>query len=143
MTEELWYPWEDAEQRVVKRGRPWLWIGLPMLVGILLVVGSVVAVLNVGFGSIRIWADISLVAVLLPLCLMGFLPLLALVGLSYGVGRLVGWLPEPLRQVDTFLARAARETRRGSKMLARPILALQGVLAMVNTFLRGLIDIFR
>jgi hypothetical protein len=143
MTEEQWYPWEETEQHAGKRGRPWLWIGLPMFIGVLLIAGIVVAVLNMGFGTTQIWADVSLVIVLLPFCLLGFIPLIVLIGLSYGVGRLVGWLPDPLKQIDSFLAQAARESRRGSELIARPMLVAQGFLAMVGTFLRGLIEMVR
>jgi hypothetical protein len=143
MTEEQWYPWEESEQITRKPGRAWLWIGLPLFIGVLLIAGIITAVLSVGFGTPRIWADVSLVAVLLPLCILGFIPMVLLIGLSYGVGRLVGWLPGPLQQGDTIFARVARETRRGAEYLSRPLMALQGYLAMAETFIRGLADFIR
>jgi hypothetical protein len=143
MTEDEWYPWEESERGARKPGRAWLWIGLPLLFGVLLISGVIALVLNVGFGTTRIWADVSLVAVLLPLCILGFIPFIILIGLSYGVGRLVGWLPDPLQQVDTILVRVARETRRGADTMSRPMMAIKGLLAVVDTFLRGLIDIIR
>lgn len=141
MNEDRWYPWE--EERIRSRGRAWLWIGLPMFVGLLTITVIVVVVLRQGFGSTQIWADISLILVLFPLCFLGVLPLLLLIGLSYGLGRLVGWLPAPMQQLDGFLQRAARETHRGSDQLARPLMALQGVVATIDTFLRGLIELLR
>jgi hypothetical protein len=141
MNEERWYPWE--EEPVRRRGRAWLWIGLPMFIGLVAITGIVVVVLRQGFGSTQIWADISLVFVLFPLCFMGVIPLLLLIGLSYGLGRLVGWLPAPMRQLDGFLQRAARETHRGSDQLARPLMVVQGIVATIDTFLRGLIELLR
>lgn len=143
MTEEQWSPWEESKRVVRKPGRAWLWIGLPLFIGVLLIAGIITTVLSVGFGTPRIWADASLVVVLLPLCILGFIPMVLLIGLSYGVGRLVGWLPDPLRQGDTIFARAARETRRGAEYLSRPMMIVQGYLAMVETFIRGLADIIR
>ncbi len=143
MTEEQWYPWEEAEAPIQKRGKPWLWIGLPMLIGILLIAGIIFAVINNAFGTTRIWADVSLIFVLFPICILGFIPLLVFIGLSYGIGRLVGWLPDPLWQLNTILARVAREAKRGSKVLARPIVVVRGSGAMIEAFLRGLRDIIR
>ncbi|TFH36691.1 MAG: hypothetical protein E4G99_04340 [Anaerolineales bacterium] len=137
------YPWEDPKPRIRPRGRPWLWIGLPLLVGAAVVAGLVAVVLTNGFGTPRIWADVSLVFVLMPLCLMGVIPLAVLIALSYGTARLVGWLPEALDPVSPWIDRLGREVRRGADLAARPMIAVQGFMAMVETILRGLIDIVR
>lgn len=136
-------PWEDPEPRTRRRGRPWLWIGLPLLLGAIVIAGTVVMVFTTGLGTTRIWADVSLIFVLLPLCIMGLIPMLLLIALSYGTGRLLGWLPEPMDQFVQIMERVDRETRRGGGIVAQPMIAFQGLMATVETFLRGLIDIFR
>lgn len=143
MVDEQWVPWEQREGRRIKRGKPGLWIGLPLFIGLLIVAGLIAAVYATGFGTTRIWADVSLVLILLPLCVLGILPLALLVALSFGVAQLVDWLPDPLRQLDDFLARVAREARKGSKLAARPLLGLHGVMATISAFLRGLLNLFR
>jgi hypothetical protein len=143
MTVEEHYPWEIETRRRQRRRRAWLMIGLPLFVGTALIAGTITAVVMTGFGTIGTWADISLVLMLLPLCVLGFLPLVLLIGLSYGIGRLVGWLPDPLAQTDDFMARVASGVRRGGDMAVRPMLSWKGVLATVETFLRGLIGIIR
>ncbi len=142
MADEKWYPWEESELQEVRPGRPWLTIGLPMIIGILIVAAVITAVLNTGFGSIGTWADVSLIFVLLPICVLGFLPLILIIALCYGLGRLVGWLPEPLRKVDAFLIRASHEARRGSNLLAQPMFVLHGVAATIRAFFRGLLNLF-
>ena len=136
-------PWEQTQPSSRRRGRPWLWIGLPLVVGMAIIAGMVTLALGTGFGTTRIWADVSLVFVLLPLCILGFIPLALLIALSFGTARLVGWLPEPLEQVVSTMERVAREARRGGKLVTRPMVALQGLIAMVETFLRALIGIIR
>ena len=136
-------PWGDPEPGTKRRGRPWLWIGLPLFLGAVVVAGLVAAVFTTGLGTTRIWADVSLIFVLLPLCFMGFIPLVVLIALSYGTARLLGWLPQPMDQFVRIMERVERETRRGGVLVARPMIALQGLMATVETFLRGLIEIFR
>ena len=143
MTDYELLPWEEPKPRSKRRGRPWLWIGLPLFLGAVFIAGVVAAVLGTGFGTTRIWADVSLIFVLLPLCFMGLIPLAALIALSYGTARLLSWLPQPLDQFVGIMERVARETRRGGGLLARPMIAFQGLMATVETFLRGLIEIFR
>ncbi len=143
MTEDQWLPWDAPEASRQKRGRPWLWIGLPIFLGGLIIAGAIYLVMSQAFGTARIWADVSLIVVLLPLCILGFIPLLILVALSYGVGRLVGWLPGPMVEADHLFKRMAREGRRGSDLAVQPLLILQGWLATAETFIRGLIGFLR
>lgn len=143
MTDDQWVPWDTEEASRQKRGRPWLWIGLPLLLGGLIIAGAITLTINQTFGTARIWADVSLIFVLLPLCILGFMPLLLLIALSYGVARLVGWLPGPMGQADHLFKRMAREGRRGSDLAVRPLLILQGWLATAEAFIRGLIGILR
>jgi hypothetical protein len=143
MTAEGEYPWEGETRRPQRHRRAWLVIGLPLFVGTLIITGTITLVVMTGFGTIGTWADVSLVLVLFPLCVLGFLPLVLLIGLSYGFGRLIGWLPKPLAQTDDFIAQVARGVRRGGDGIVRPMFAIKGVLATVEAFLRGLIEIIR
>jgi hypothetical protein len=143
MTVEEHYPWVGETRGQQRRRRGWLTIGLPLFVGTALIAGMITAVVMTGFGTIGTWADVSLMLVLLPLCILGFLPLVLLIGLSYGIGRLVGWLPDPLARTDDFMVRVTRGVRRGGDLAVRPMFAWKGVLATVEAFLRGLIGIIR
>jgi uncharacterized protein involved in cysteine biosynthesis len=134
------YPWEEVEPSP-RRGQAWLWIGLPLLVGLLLLGGLIGLVITRGFGGLSVWADASLIFVLLPACLMGIIPLLLLVGLSYAVAQLTGWLPGPMAEAERLMRRVAYESRRGADVAARPMLVFQGILATIETFLRGLVDL--
>jgi hypothetical protein len=136
-------PWEQSQPCSGRRGRPWLWVGLPLFVGTAVIAGLIAVVLGAGFGTTRIWADASLIFILLPLCFMGIIPLVALIALSFGTIRLLGWLPGPLNQLVGIMERVARETRRGGSLIIRPMVAFQGLKAMVDTFLRGVTEIIR
>ena len=143
MTDYEGYPWEQLKPRPRRRGRPWLWIGIPLFVGVAVIAGLISMVIGFGVGTTSVWADASLIIVLLPLFLLGFIPLALLIGLSYGAARLVSWLPGPLDQFVGIMQRVARETRRGGGLVARPMVAFQGIMAAVANFLRGWIEIMR
>lgn len=143
MTDDVSYPWEDPVSQSRPRGRTWLWIGLPLFLGLLIIAGLVAAVLTSGFGSSRVWADVSLIFVLLPLCVLGLIPFLLLIAVSYGTARLIGWLPEPMKQLERVMERVKVQSREGSQLAVRPVIAWRGIMATIEAFMRGLIEFIR
>ncbi|MFV9674800.1 MAG: hypothetical protein ACNYZI_05405, partial [Anaerolineales bacterium] len=77
------YP-EDVSRPAEKRDY-WVWIYLPFLIGILVFVGIGLLVVRAGFGSASVWADTSLIFMLLPMILLGLVLLVLLVALVYGI----------------------------------------------------------
>ena len=143
MSDDLSYPWEDPTSQPRDKGRAWLWVGLPLLLGLVIVAGLVAAVLSTGFGSAGVWADISLILVLLPLCVLSLIPFILLIAFSYGTVRLIRWLPDPFAQVARLMEQVKYQSRQGTQLAVRPVIAWRGIMATIGAFFRGLIGLIR
>jgi len=105
----------NQEQSAGFRRAVWLQVYLPLILGAMLVVALVVLGLVTsgrGGASASGMADVALVALLLPAMLLGVLALAAMVLLSVGVARLIGWIPDRSRIAQRIAAQAARQSDR-------------------------------
>ncbi len=143
MSEDSLYPWEDPTSQPRDRGRVWLWVGLPLFLGLAIVAGLVAAILVNGFGTARVWADVSLIFVLLPLCFLSLIPFILLIVFSYGTARLIRWLPDSLAQVARLMEQVKVQSRQGTQLAVRPVIAWRGIMATIEAFFRGLIGLIR
>ena len=133
-----------ADRRRARRNSFWLYVLFPFFVGVLAVAALVVWAMDAGIGDASSWADTSLTFLLLPLLLLCLLPLALILGLSYGLFKLIGWLPEPLDKVDHVLGQAAYSTERVSRAAVRPLIRTKAIwagykagVARIGATLRG------
>jgi hypothetical protein len=121
----------------------WLQIYLPLLVGLLALIGLVVFVRGGGIGTASVWADASTVFLLIPVIILGLLLTLVCVALSVGLGYLIGWLPGPIRKGWEGFLRVESTVRRGADMAARPMIAAKGLWASLRAGVASVTSIFR
>lgn len=122
-----------ATRRYIRRG-----ITLPLIIGFLMLTALIVVIVALGFGGIGVWADTSLVFLILPMLLVGLLILIFSSALLYGVWRLSGWVLSPLQRAQTYAARAVHITRRSMDLTAKPVIVLSGLAAGLARIGRGM-----
>jgi hypothetical protein len=120
-----------AKRRARRRTSMWLNVLLPFVVGTLAIAALVAWAWLGGTGDASAWADTSLTILLLPFLLLCLLPFILLLALSYGLGRLLGWLPEPLDKIDHALGRVERGTERVTEAAVQPLIHVKAFLAAV------------
>ena len=125
------------------RRQVWKQIYLPVGIGVLVLVGMVVGVSWIGVGTTGVWADVSLVLILLPAFLLGLVGLIILVGLTYVLLQLIYLLPGPLHRLQAEIERLGKATRRGADVIVRPIFMLGAVKAALKAAGNLIISIFQ
>jgi hypothetical protein len=121
----------------------WLQIYLPLFVGLVALIGLVFFLRGSAVGSAGAWADTSMVFLLIPVILLGFLFTLACIAVAVGLGYLIGWLPGPIRRGWEILLRVNSGIRRGADLAARPIVSAKGVWASMRAGVDSVTSIFR
>jgi uncharacterized membrane protein len=132
----------DREPEVVRlspatRRQIRLQITLPLLLGVVVLAGLALAMYTVGFGGVGVWADVSLVLLILPLLLVGLLALILTSAVLFALVKVGGWLLPPLRKAQVYVDRAEQMARRGMDITARPMIMLHGVGAGLARIMRG------
>jgi ABC-type dipeptide/oligopeptide/nickel transport system permease component len=131
------HPLDVSYRRVVI-----LQIYFPFLL-ILIVVGALVGSIWVaGSGSASVWADASLVMLIIPAFVMGLILLIFLAAFVYGIWYLIGILPEPMRQVQDIVKRIADSTERFANLAAKPVIIPRALRAGIGAAIKGILSIF-
>jgi hypothetical protein len=105
----------DQKQVAGFRRAVWLQVYLPLILGAILVTALIAFALVAsgrGGGTTSGMADVALVALLLPVMLLGVLALGAIILLSVGAARLIGWIPDRSRIVQKIAAQASQQSDR-------------------------------
>ncbi len=121
--------------------RQWWWhIVLPVLAVALILIGALAGILLATFGQdgeVHRWAAVATMWLLAPLLLIGLLKFLVLIGLIYGMARLLAILPGYTGQTQNWLQRMEQRMKRGADAAVRPVLALEGLVASLRRVFRG------
>ncbi|MBN8582891.1 MAG: hypothetical protein J0L96_19660 [Anaerolineae bacterium] len=110
---------------------------LPVVLSALVLVGIVVWVSYATFiqgGDVGRWAAISTIWVIIPMLVGGLVVLAILLGLIYGMYRLLGALPYYTGIAQDYVIIARGYIIRAADMAVKPILAVNGWLETMKTF---------
>jgi hypothetical protein len=121
-----------SERRLARRRSLWLSVLLPFFLGTLILGALVAWAWTSGTGSASAWADTSLTFLLLPFLLLCLVPFLVLAALSFGLIKLIGWLPDPLDRVDSILGRIERGSERAMRAAVQPMIRVKALSAAVQ-----------
>jgi hypothetical protein len=134
---------DERPQAKAYRKQVRIWIFLPLLLGILVIV-LLIAMLWVNqAGSFSLWADITLIFILVPFFIMGMILLIVSAGLVYAIALLIGWIPQPAYQIEAALTRVDRLVRRYTRMIARPFMLPSAIAAAWMELVRSIASIFQ
>ncbi|MBI3242639.1 MAG: hypothetical protein HYZ49_10140 [Chloroflexi bacterium] len=116
-------------------------IYFPMGLAFVLFIGicalAVAAAVGSNGGATEVWADISLVVVILQVMVF-VLPLLILFGgLAYGVGYVIPKLPPYFKIAQDYAVLAASEVKRLTRYVEEPVLQFKGGVAGFDQFVQS------
>ncbi len=115
--------------------RQFFWqILLPVIVVAAFLIAAGVGIALSGAAHARLWADVAIIWMLLPLLILGLLLLAALIGLIWLLVRARRALPLWTGRVQQVSERARREIVRVADLAAEPALRLAGFLAALRRF---------
>ena len=127
---------DSPSLRLHRRQRLWQ-ILLPVILSfvLLLAAGAFIVLLAVrGEGQARLWADISLTWLILPLMVFALILMVILGGLIYALVRLTGAIPRLTSRAQDLAGRASAGTRRVTEKVVKPFVWLKEVSAAVEAF---------
>ena len=131
------HPLDDAFRNKVR-----LQIYLPILLGVIGQVILVASIWTTGQGTESVWADVSLMMLIIPAFIMGLILLVLLGVLAYGVAYVIGVLPEPFRRLQEILTQISVSVEKASNLAAKPIILPRAVGAAVEAAFKGIRSIF-
>lgn len=116
-----------------------LWqITLPLAIGGVYVLVTTIIAISGEREAVSLWADISLVWLILPIIVITLVFTLILAALLYGVTRLLGALPLYARQAQNIFTLIGVRVRKGADAAVEPVLRIQGLLAAWRALRRKL-----
>jgi MFS superfamily sulfate permease-like transporter len=113
-----------------------LWqITLPLVLGVVVVLALAVLAGLAGEAEASLWADISVIFLLIPTMLVALLFLLLVAGLIYVLLRLLKILPRYGLIAQNFVYKVEHRARSGANLAAEPILRYHSFVAAVRTLI--------
>lgn len=135
------YP-EDVSRPAEKRDY-WVWIYLPLLLGILVLVGIGLLVVRAGFGSASEWADTSLIFMLIPTIILGLVLVVLLGAMVYGIIKLIPMIPVWFTSIRRFFWQAENAVQRTGDIAVRPFTVMKSSWAALRASFGWLASIAR
>jgi len=132
----------DVSRPAEKRG-DWVWIYLPFLIAVLVLVGVSFLIVRAGFGSMSAWADASLSLMLLPMIILGLVPLILFGLMIYGVIKLIALLPESFLSIRRIFEQVENATQRTGDIAVRPLIVMKSSWAGLRASCGWLVSIVR
>jgi hypothetical protein len=124
------------------RRQIWLQIYLPMILGVIILAGLGIWVVLEGFGTASVWADVGLVLIIIPTFVIGLLVFAALIGITYGLFRLIGILPDPIDKVYLTVERVREGASQGADLAVKPMIAVLKAGAALKAVWKEIISLF-
>lgn len=135
------YP-EDVSRPAEKRNN-WVWIYLPLLIGILVFVGIGFLVVRAGFGSASSWADTSLIFMLLPAIILGLVLVVLLGSMVYGIVKLIDIIPVWFTSIRRVFWQVENTVQRTGDIAVRPFTVMKSSWAALQESYSWLVSIAR
>jgi hypothetical protein len=87
-------------------------------------------------GQVRLWADISIIWLLIPLMLLGVFVFILLAGLIYLLSRLLKATPKHASRIQKFFWQVNQEARRATNLIIKPVMMLKRVAALLKSIFK-------
>jgi hypothetical protein len=134
MSEQPYQEKQDINQTTYKKHQnEVLWqITLPFILGVILLLAAGVLVVLTGIqgtGPVGLWADISLIWLLLPTILFTIIFLALMSALLYGLVRLINKLPVFTKKAHNLFWTIEDKVKKASDAAARPVIKVAGLRA--------------
>lgn len=118
-------------------GRQVLWqITLPLVLGVVIVLVLAVLTARASEADASLWADISVIFLLIPSMVVALLFLFLVAGLIFALFRLLQLLPRYAFIAQNFVYKVENRARSGADLAVEPILRYQSFVAAMRTLFR-------
>jgi hypothetical protein len=121
-------------------------IYIPMIAGVLLVVavGLVAGIASAANGAVgRLWADISLVFVIVQMLVLLLPVLIVMVGLVIGVWYLVKILPPYMKVAQDYIVLFGRKVEQAAQLAVKPVIQTKSAVAGADNFIQKIRKFFQ
>jgi hypothetical protein len=135
-------PVNPTTQRSFRREVGWQ-IYVPLAVGVVVLVTLVVVVSSAGVADASLWADLAVVLMAVPACLLGIILFAALVAAGLGLARLTALLPPYSYQVQRTLSRLRAGIVRAADVTVAPFVATRSAGASAQAGMQVVGRLFR
>jgi hypothetical protein len=116
-----------------------LWqITVPLVIGAVIILILAVLVTTGSPQTASLWADISLVWLIIPVMIVSLILLVLLAGLAYAVIWLVRTIPGYAMQAQNFMIMIVRQVEKLGNVIVEPILRVNAFLASLQALSRSL-----
>jgi uncharacterized membrane protein YobD (UPF0266 family) len=116
-----------------------LWqITIPLVIGVVIILIVAILVTTGSPQTASLWADISLIWLIIPVMIASLILLVLLAGLAYAVIWLVRTIPGYALQAQNFMIMIAGQVERLGDMIVEPILRVNAFLASLQALSRSL-----
>ena len=122
----------NLETKERHRREVWWQITLPLIFGVILIAVLVFAIIRTGVGDTSVWADVSLIWVIIPLIFAALIPLVILLGIAFGLTWLIKNTPPYAFQVQDAFDRLEAGVSRVMDRVTEPILRINSELARLK-----------
>jgi cell division protein FtsW (lipid II flippase) len=119
----------------------WLQIYLPLALGVIILVGLGIWVVLADFGTASVWGDVSLVLIIFPTFVIGLLIFAALLGITYGLFRLIGILPDPIHRVHETVERVGEVMSQSADLALRPVVTVRKTGAALKVVWKAIVSL--
>jgi hypothetical protein len=103
-------------------------IYLPIIIALVLVLAGVITIIIYGIraeSTLRRWADVSLIWVIIPAMFIGLIIMIVVIGVLYGITRGIGVLPKYGNIAQGYFFQAEAKVLQVSNLLVEPFLRLR------------------
>lgn len=105
-------------------------IYLPLAGALLVLVGLAVGFSLGEMGTASLWADISLMMLIIPAVILGIITFVLAGALVYGVSWLIGAIPSPAFQAQQIVSMIADKARSAADGISEPIIRMSALQAV-------------
>lgn len=126
----------NPDTKARHRREVWWQIFLPFIIGVILIGGLVLGITFTGVGDTSVWADVSLIWVIIPLLFMALIPLVILVAIVVGLTWLIQNTPPYAFQVQAAFDTVQTAVRQFTDRATEPVLRFHSELARLRA-IRG------
>lgn len=128
-------PERNAVVHIEHRHQVRMQIYLPMIIGVLVVLAGVIAIIIYGVraeSTLRRWADVSVIWIIIPAMFIGVIFMIVVVGGLYAVTRVLGVVPGYSKIVQGYFGQVEGKVLQVTDAVVEPILRVRSSWAVVK-----------
>jgi hypothetical protein len=128
-------PDDHPTLRAHKRQFAWQILAPVIVIAGLVIAGGVLITFG-GAASSRVWADVSLIWILIPVIMLAFVFLATIITVIYGMGKILNVIPHYTGKAQELFDRVSRGTRQAADGTTKPFFWFKETGAVIKSIFR-------